>query len=188
MRRPRARNPVATSARTTGGLSPSRVWPRGRFTSAATDDDRRRASVIPDRHPLVVRQQRIVGPEHAAEVRGVLDRRIEVGVVADDRRREQSGLFDRQHDASCFARSRAIGPSVLRASLTTARSPRMAFRSSAMSALSVFSRQPASTRESSESSSPASSIAWRSAIRSPIATPMRDRSEPRCAKTPSGRF
>ena len=39
--------------------------------------------MIADRHPLVVRQQRIVGPEQLADVGRVVDADVEVGVVAD---------------------------------------------------------------------------------------------------------
>ena len=39
--------------------------------------------MVADRHPLVVRQQRIVGPEQLAGIGGVIDAREEVGVVAD---------------------------------------------------------------------------------------------------------
>src|SRR6185437_3798850 len=41
------------------------------------------AAVVADRYPLVVGQQRVVRSEHASDVRGVVDRRVEVGVVAD---------------------------------------------------------------------------------------------------------
>ena len=39
--------------------------------------------MVGDRHPLVVRQQRVVGPEQPADRRGVMDRGVEVGEVAD---------------------------------------------------------------------------------------------------------
>ena len=42
--------------------------------------------MIADRHELVVRQQRVVGPELLADVGGVVDPDIEVGVVTDARR------------------------------------------------------------------------------------------------------
>ena len=41
------------------------------------------AAVVADRNPFVVRQQRIVRPHQAADRRGVMDGRIEIGVVAD---------------------------------------------------------------------------------------------------------
>ena len=41
------------------------------------------APVVADRHPTVVRQQRVVGPEQPADRRRVVDARVEVGVVAD---------------------------------------------------------------------------------------------------------
>ena len=44
--------------------------------------------MVADRHPLVVRQQRVVGAQHLPDVRGVEDRGVEVAVVADLRRQE----------------------------------------------------------------------------------------------------
>ncbi len=46
-------------------------------------DDGRGAAVIADRDAFVVRQERIVGPHHRSDVGGVMDRRVEIGVVAD---------------------------------------------------------------------------------------------------------
>ena len=46
---------------------------------------RRGPAVIRDRHVLVVWQQRLVGPEHAADVRRMKHRRVEIGVIADVR-------------------------------------------------------------------------------------------------------
>ncbi|MFN9907340.1 MAG: hypothetical protein ACK56F_14670, partial [bacterium] len=48
--------------------------------------------MVADRHPLVVGQQRIVGAEHAAHVRGVVHRRVEVGVVTHLHRQKQFGV------------------------------------------------------------------------------------------------
>ena len=45
--------------------------------------------MIADRHVLVVRQERLVGPELAAGVGGVVDADEEVGIVADRRRQVQ---------------------------------------------------------------------------------------------------
>ena len=44
---------------------------------------RGRTAVVADRHPLVVRQQRVVRAEQLAHRRGVVDADVEVGVVAD---------------------------------------------------------------------------------------------------------
>jgi hypothetical protein len=45
--------------------------------------DRRRAPVVPDGDVLVVGQERVVGPEHGANGRGVVDGGVEVGVVGN---------------------------------------------------------------------------------------------------------
>src|SRR4051812_32469757 len=50
---------------------------------ASAGNDARSATVIADGHVLVIRQQRIVGAEHASDIRRVIDRRIEIRVVAD---------------------------------------------------------------------------------------------------------
>jgi hypothetical protein len=65
--------------------------PRPRKTLAARADGRT-APVVPDRHPLVVGQQRVVGPEQLAHRGGVMDARVEVGVVADVARQRHLGL------------------------------------------------------------------------------------------------
>ena len=41
--------------------------------------------MISDGNVLVIRQQRIVGTKQLADIRGVEDRGVEIGVVADDR-------------------------------------------------------------------------------------------------------
>ena len=61
--------------------------------------------MIGDRHVLVVRHQRIVGPEDAAGVGRVMDRAEEIGVVADRGRQHELGVGDRRRDAA--RRSRA---------------------------------------------------------------------------------
>ncbi len=48
--------------------------------------------MVADRDVLVVGQQRIVGAELAADVRRVVDARVEVGVVADARRQVQGAV------------------------------------------------------------------------------------------------
>ena len=60
------------------------VWPCGRHDVGAAHDDGAGAAVVADRQVAPVGQQRLgVGPEQPAEVRGVLDRRVEVDVVGD---------------------------------------------------------------------------------------------------------
>ncbi len=54
--------------------------------------------MIADRHPFVVGKQRIVGPEHAADVGGVVDRGVEIGVVADRGGEEQLGVLHGNQD------------------------------------------------------------------------------------------
>jgi hypothetical protein len=44
--------------------------------------------VIADRHPLVIREERVVGPEHAANIGGVVHRGVEVCVISDLRRKQ----------------------------------------------------------------------------------------------------
>ena len=60
--------------------------------------DRRGAPVVADRHPLVVRQQRVVRPEHAADVGGVMHRGVEVGVVADGGGKQKLGVAHGDQD------------------------------------------------------------------------------------------
>jgi hypothetical protein len=45
--------------------------------------------MIADRHMLVVRQEWIVRPEDLADIGGVMDAHVEVGVIADPRREMQ---------------------------------------------------------------------------------------------------
>ncbi len=54
----------------------------------AAHENRRCPAVIPDGHVLVIRQEGILRPEEPAHIRGVVDRGIEVGVIADQRRLE----------------------------------------------------------------------------------------------------
>ena len=49
----------------------------------SADTDRRTAAVIPDRHPTIVRQERIVGPEQPADIGGMMNGRVKVRVVTD---------------------------------------------------------------------------------------------------------
>ena len=45
--------------------------------------------MITDRHIFVVRQKWIVGPENLADIGGVMDAHVEVGLIADPRREMQ---------------------------------------------------------------------------------------------------
>src|SRR3984957_1142998 len=54
--------------------------------SLARDTDGRTAAMVADRYPAVIRQQRIVRPHQPADRRRVMNRRVEIGVVADLRR------------------------------------------------------------------------------------------------------
>ena len=49
----------------------------------SAEHQRRGAAVIGDGHPFVVGQERIVGAEELADVRGVVDGGVEVGVVVN---------------------------------------------------------------------------------------------------------
>src|SRR2546429_583949 len=44
---------------------------------------RGRAPVVADRNPFVIRKQRIIRPEKASHIRRMMDRGVEIGVVAD---------------------------------------------------------------------------------------------------------
>src|SRR5438552_2162029 len=82
--------PEGWCGRTAGHALP--FWPRD---ISAADNNRRRASVIRDGDVLVVREKRIIRTKDLADIRGVIDRRIEVGVVADLRRYKHLGLGHR---------------------------------------------------------------------------------------------
>ena len=73
----------------------------------SADADARRAAVIGDRQPLEVGRQRVVGSNDAADVPRVMDRRVEVGVVADARRQRELD-FGSRHKAGAhrFAAAR----------------------------------------------------------------------------------
>ena len=89
----------------------------------AADDDRAGAAVVADRQPAPVRQQRLgVGPEHAAEVRRVLERRVEVDVV----RRPRTAVATVASAVACAARRAARGSERLRPS-RRARAPAARF-------------------------------------------------------------
>ena len=68
----------------------------GAMHVGAARHDGRSASVIADGDVLVVGQERIVGAEHLPDVGGVIDRGVEVGVVAD----RSPGAASRRHPAT----------------------------------------------------------------------------------------
>ena len=61
---------------------------------SAAHRDRRGPAVIGDRNEFVVRQQRIVGAEHAARIGGVKNRGEEIRKIADLRRHRQFCFID----------------------------------------------------------------------------------------------
>ena len=137
--------------------------------------DRRRAAVIGDRHVLVVRQQRIVRPQHPAGIGGVMDAGEEIGEVADPRRqvhraigraREQQRLH-----AFDLAPLGAVGIEQLRQAAPAA--PRAARRRARTARLSRGPPAASAARFASPENSPASLAILRSKISSPIATPPR---------------
>ena len=69
---------------------------RGAADGCSAELYRAGAAMIADRDPLVVRQQRAVGPEHRADVGGVKDRGVEVGVVPDGRRQLHPDFAERR--------------------------------------------------------------------------------------------
>ena len=69
--------------------------PTWTYHRRAAHHDRRGTPVVADRHPVVIRQQRVVRPEHPARVLRVVDAGVEVAVVADRDRQEQFRLFHR---------------------------------------------------------------------------------------------
>ena len=70
----------------------------GALHGCAADNNRRCPAVIADRHIFVIGQERILRPEKPAHIRGVMDRGIEVGVVADQGRLEHGGFRHREAD------------------------------------------------------------------------------------------
>ena len=90
--------------------------------------------MIADRHVLVVRQQRVVGPELLADIGRVMDADIEVGVVAD---RAPAGAS--QSEAACrqLSTSWALGSASAEQSDSRRRSARRRRSPRARSALSV---------------------------------------------------
>ena len=59
---------------------------------------RRSAAVIADRHVFVIGQQRIVGAEQFADVCGVMNADIEIGVIADAERQMQCAFMGRAQE------------------------------------------------------------------------------------------
>ena len=59
--------------------------------------------MIANRHPFVVRQERIVGTKEAPDIRRVKDRGVEIGEVADVRRQQQLSLRHWDKHSGCVA-------------------------------------------------------------------------------------
>ncbi len=67
---------------------------------------RRGAAMIADRHIFVVGQQRIVGAEQLADIGGMMDADIEIGVIADPRgqmQRDRGAVMQRGFDVFAIA-------------------------------------------------------------------------------------
>ena len=98
--RARARCRAARLGPNAGSPSSPQVLPARPHDVGAADDDRARAAVVADGQPPPVGQQRLAaGAEDPAEVRGVVQRGVEVGVVA--RRRTAGAARRRRGDARC---------------------------------------------------------------------------------------
>ena len=173
-----------SGAGASGGLR----CPHGRRHRRAVDDDAARASVIADRNPAPVRQQRLgVRPKEPPEIRRVLDRRVEIDVVADLHRhahlhvvRGRPRSARRRLRATADRRRRAAAAKDARAAVSHDRASGGEER--------IEQRLPASSSGSQQSSKrPARATAQQSRICSPIATPMRG-ALPSRTKTPKGRF
>jgi hypothetical protein len=66
--------------------------------------------MIADRHIFIIGQQRAVGPELAADIGGVMDADIEIGIVADRRGQMERAVCDAAcSDGSTAARLRRVG-------------------------------------------------------------------------------
>ena len=143
--------------------------------------------MIADRHPLVVRQQRRIGAEQLADVRRVIDRRVEVGVVADTRGHRVFDMAERSYRHA--VRSAFVGcAGPQRARQRTRRSDDHADRTLRHECVerggvrvaerfgttdfAMLAREPATAR--------------RSSTRSPIGTPIRNAWASGCVATPSG--
>ncbi len=91
LRRPEGRRAAGLGGRELAARAPHR---------RARDDHRARPAVVADREVAPVRQQRVaVGAEHAPEVGGVLERRVEVDVVANRQRQPHLDLGKRHRAA-----------------------------------------------------------------------------------------
>ena len=118
--------------------------------------------MIADRHPLVVRQQRVVGAEQLADVGGVVDADIEVGVVADAGRqvhRAVGGRVQQRLDPALLWR--ACGEQLARAGRA---GPGAGPAPRARSGLRVGPAAASAARPASPSSRPVASRAGRSRI------------------------
>ena len=128
--------------------------------------------MIADRHPLVVRQQRVVGAEQLADVGRVMDADIEVGVVADRRRQVQRAVGGLSAAGGstlpCSARARRE-----QLDKPSAQGPARARTKRQQRVQSVGPAAASAACRASPSSSPRGKSAARSRISSPIATPPR---------------
>ena len=151
--------------------------------------DRGCARVIGDGHVLVVRQQRIIGPQHPACVGGVVDAGEEIGEIADPRWQVQvavGGIVQqRRTHALDLAPLRPIR--IQQVGQACAQGRRAAPHPARRSALSSGPAAASAARCASPVNSPASHPALRSKISSPMATPPRGAS-PRGLNTQNGRF
>ena len=179
------RSSAATSRRRASG-------PDGRRTAVPLAHDRRRAAVIPDRHPLVVRQQRRCpagtcyrrSSRDGSRRRSRCSRRSATGSSSSAPRIGTSSagaLRARARPAGVSARSRSLSATRSRWSAGASERQQRVERALATHA------SIASSRSRSASSIAAPARRDESRIRSPIATAGRRRASRR-GSTPSGRF
>ena len=150
--------------------------------------DRGGAAVIADRNMLVVRHQRIVGPEQLAGIGGVVDAGEEIRVVADRRRELEAAIGGRVEEAGAqaLATRALLALGIEQVAHALAQRARAA-PPSASSGPSVVPDAACAASRARPSNRSSSSAAARSNISSPIATPPRP-PPPGGANTPSGRF
>ena len=124
----------------------------------SSDDDGARTAVIADRKVAPVRQQRIrIRAEEASEVRGVLERRVEVDVVADPEREVHGRLVERNDLVAALDQLRDTAERSLPGRLPAARNAfRLGWEKTASRPLAARSRIPPPTRKPTRGSSPSS--------------------------------
>ena len=145
--------------------------------------------MVADRHPLVVGQQRVVGPEQLADRGGVVDAGVEVGVVADaaGQRSSRPRPAARRHSSRKGALRRCRRPAPSDSAARRRRARPRAQRHEARSGR----RRPAAPAAASTPSAQGhcAAASCRSSTWSPMATPMRQGSSlPARRKRPKGRF